>query len=334
MLGGVAVGLTAGIAGGVFCAARPDSVVAHGLHLVAMVGVCAPVYVVGLGTLLLFGSHIGRVADLGIPLTYTPFGDSPSRWLASMIVPWLVVGFPLAGAALRIMRAQTVEILGEDYLRTARAKGLSERDVFRHHAIRPAVAPVLSMAGATANVTLLNMVLVEHAFSVSGVFQHLNTAMDTGDFPFLFGLTIVGAVIVCAGNLAADLALMVVDPACGARLSGRELGERVGERRRDLVQRWLERAVGEQAEADRAVVAEHADREPLRRRVQRDDRVDALESARRQVERLLRARQVRDDEVERAHAAHRAGERARDQRRRPAATRRRAARRPARRPSP
>jgi peptide/nickel transport system permease protein len=111
-----------------------------------------------------------------------------------------------------MMRAQTVEVLGEDYLRTARAKGLSERDVFRHHAIRPAVAPVLSMAGATANVILLNMVLVEHAFSIPGVFQHLDAAMDTGDFPMLFGLTIVGAVIVCAANLAADLALMVVDP--------------------------------------------------------------------------------------------------------------------------
>jgi peptide/nickel transport system permease protein len=212
LLGGVLVGLTAGIAGGLFCAARPDSVVAHGLHVVAMVGVCAPVYVVGLLTLLLFGSGIGHVADLGIPLTYTPFSESPSRWLASMIVPWLVVGFPLAGAALRMMRAQTVEVLGEDYLRTARAKGLSERDVFRHHALRPAVAPVLSMAGATANVILLNMVLVERAFSIPGVFQHLDAAMDTGDFPILFGLTLVGAVIVCAGNLAADLALMVVDP--------------------------------------------------------------------------------------------------------------------------
>jgi len=212
LLGGVVVGLTAGIAGGVFCAARPDNVVAHGLHVVAMVAVCAPVYVVGLMTLLLFGSHIGQVADLGIPLTYTPFSESPSDWLASMIVPWLVVGFPLAGASLRIMRAQTIEVLGEDYLRTARAKGLNERDVLRHHAIRPAVAPVLSMAGATANVTLLNMVLVERAFSIPGVFQHLDAAMDTGDFPLLFGLTLVGAVIVCAGNLAADLALMIVDP--------------------------------------------------------------------------------------------------------------------------
>lgn len=220
LLGGVAVGLAAGIAGGVFCATRPDSPVAHGLHVVAMVGVCAPVYVVGLLTLLLFGSHIGRLADLGIPLTYTSFGTSPGRWLGSMVVPWLVVGFPLAGAALRVMRAQTLEVLGEDYLRTARAKGLSERDVFRRHAIRPAVAPVLSMAGATANVTLLNMVLVERAFSIPGVFQHLNAAMDNGDFPVLFGLTLVGAAIVCAGNLAADLALMAVDPRVRRAVTG------------------------------------------------------------------------------------------------------------------
>jgi peptide/nickel transport system permease protein len=170
------------------------------------------VYVAGLSTLLLFGSHIGRIADLGIPLTYTPFGDSPGRWLESMIVPWLVLGFPLAGAALRVMRAQAVEVSQEDYLRTARAKGLSEPGVFRHHVLRPAVAPVLSMAGATANLTLLNMVLVEKAFSIPGVFQHLGGAMDNGDFAILFALTIEGAVIVCAANLAADLALMAVDP--------------------------------------------------------------------------------------------------------------------------
>jgi peptide/nickel transport system permease protein len=129
-----------------------------------------------------------------------------------MIVPWLVLGFPLAGAALRVMRAQAVEVSQEDYLRTARAKGLSEPGVFRHHVLRPAVAPVLSMAGATANLTLLNMVLVEKAFSIPGVFQHLGGAMDNGDFAILFALTIEGAVIVCAANLAADLALMAVDP--------------------------------------------------------------------------------------------------------------------------
>jgi peptide/nickel transport system permease protein len=212
LIGGVTAGLALGIAGGLYCAARPDSPTAHALHVVAMVGVCAPVYVIGLLTLLLFGHGIGRLADLGIPLTYTAFGNGSGRWLASMAVPWLVVGFPLAGAALRIMRAQAIEVRGEDYLRTARAKGLGEPAVFRHHVLRPSLAPVVAMAGATANATLLNMVLVERAFSVPGVFQHLSGAMDNGDFPILFALTIVGAAIVCAGNLAADLALMWIDP--------------------------------------------------------------------------------------------------------------------------
>jgi peptide/nickel transport system permease protein len=212
LIGGLIVGLVLGIAGGVYAAARPNSVLTHVLHVVAMFGVCAPVYVVGLMTLLLFGSHIGKAADLGIPTTYTSFGADPGRWATSMLAPWLVVAFPIAGAALRVMRSSTVEVRGEDYLRTARAKGLSERDVFRHHALRPAIAPVLSMAAATANVILLNMVLVERAFSIPGVFQNLNGAIDNGDFPILFALTIEGAIIVCACNLLADLALMAVDP--------------------------------------------------------------------------------------------------------------------------
>jgi peptide/nickel transport system permease protein len=212
LIGGVVAGLALGIAGGLYCAARPDGAAAHALHVVAMVGICAPVYVVGLLTLLLFGHGIGRLADLGVPLTYTAFGDGAGRWLASLLVPWLVVGFPLAGAALRLMRAQAIEVRGEDYLRTARAKGVPEPEVFRRHVLRPSVAPIVVMAGATANATLLNIVLVERAFSVPGVFQNLSAAMDNGDFPLLFALTIVGAVIVCAGNAAADLALMWIDP--------------------------------------------------------------------------------------------------------------------------
>jgi len=220
LIGGLIVGLAAGIAGGIYSAARPSSLLTHVLHVVAMFGVCAPVYVVGLMTLLLFGSHIGRAVDLGIPLSYTSFGTNPGRWATSMLVPWLVVGLPIAGAALRVMRSSTVEVRGEDYLRTARAKGLSERDVFRHHALRPAVAPVLSMAAATANIVLLNLVLVERAFSIPGVFQHLNGAMSNGDFPVLFALTIEGAIIVCACNVLADLALMAVDPRVRAARAG------------------------------------------------------------------------------------------------------------------
>ena len=212
LIGGVLAGLALGVAGGLYCAARPNGIAALVLHVVAMIGVCAPVYVVGLLTLLLFGNGIARLADLGIPLTYTAFGDHPGRWLTSMILPWLVVGFPLAGAALRMMRAQSIEVRGEDSLRTARAKGLSERAVFRRHVLRPSIAPVVAMVGATANATLLNMVLVERAFSVPGVFQNLSGAMDNGDFPILFALTIVGAAIVCAGNVAADLALRLIDP--------------------------------------------------------------------------------------------------------------------------
>jgi peptide/nickel transport system permease protein len=212
LLGGVIVGLVLGIAGGLYSAARPSSALTHALHVVAMIGVCAPVYVVGLLMLLLFGHGIARTVDLGIPLTYTGFGESPVKWLHSMVVPWLVVGFPIAGAALRMMRAQAIEVRGEDYLRTARAKGLSERAVFRRHVLRPSLAPVIAMVGATANATLLNMVLVERAFSVPGVFEHLTDASNNGDFPLLFALTIVGAVIVCASNVAADLMLMVIDP--------------------------------------------------------------------------------------------------------------------------
>ena len=86
---------------------------------------CTPVYVVGLLTLLLFGAGLGMVGFLAhIPTAYVPFSDSPPAGSGALLMPWIVLGLPLFGVALRMMRASMTEVLDEDYLRTASAKGL------------------------------------------------------------------------------------------------------------------------------------------------------------------------------------------------------------------
>jgi len=99
---------------------------------------CAPVYVVGLLLLLTFGSGIALV-DIGVTIhtTYVPFGENPIRWLGAIVVPWIVLGLPVAGLCLRMMRGATVEVVHEEYIRAAAAKGLSERAVLRRHAPPP-----------------------------------------------------------------------------------------------------------------------------------------------------------------------------------------------------
>ena len=86
----------------------------------------------------------GRASLAHIPTTYVPFAESPLRWAGALLVPWLVLGLPLAGVSLRMMRASMSEVLDEDYLRTAKAKGLRPRTVVRRHAVPSAVAPVFT----------------------------------------------------------------------------------------------------------------------------------------------------------------------------------------------
>ena len=127
LVGGMAFGLLAGLAAGTYVGARPRTRSPAAIETVAMVFLCAPVYVVGLSLLLLFGVGIA-LAPLGfIPLKYVPFEESPVRWLGSLIVPWIVLGLPLAGMCMRMMNSSMREVLHEEFIRTALSKGISER---------------------------------------------------------------------------------------------------------------------------------------------------------------------------------------------------------------
>ena len=219
LAGGLTVGLVAGIAGGAVCAARPRTFLARALETVAVLFMCAPVYVVGLMLLLLFGAGLGLVVESGIaiPTSYTPFRESPLGWAGSLLAPWLVLGLPLAGVCLRMMRAAMHEVLDEDYLRTARAKGVRPSRVIRRHAVPSAVAPVFSLTGVTMPIVVTNLVLIEQVFSVPGVFTGMKRGIAAGDFDLLFGLTAVAAGLVAVSSLATEVVLAWLDPRVRAR---------------------------------------------------------------------------------------------------------------------
>ena len=214
LAGGLTVGLVGGIAGGAICASRPRSFLARALEVIAAVAMCAPVYVVGLMSLLLFGAGLGMVVESGvaIPTSYTPFRESPLGWAASLAAPWLVLGLPLAGVCLRMMRSAMHEVLDEDYLRTARAKGVRPHRVIRRHAVPSAVAPVFALTGVTMPIVITNLVLIEQVFSVPGVFTGMRRGIAAGDFDLLFGLTAVAAGLVAVSTLATDFVLAWLDP--------------------------------------------------------------------------------------------------------------------------
>jgi peptide/nickel transport system permease protein len=213
LVGGTAFGVLAGTAAGTYCAARRGTALARALEGAAAFFIFAPLYVVGIGLILLFGSDIALV-EIGvhIPRAYVPFGDSPLRWVGALVVPWVLVGLPLAALLLRLTRTSVRGVLDEDYIMTASAKGLDERTVLRRHVVRAAAAPLISATGMTVNLTITNVVLIETVFAIPGVFGRMKNAIAYGDFPMLMGITIVGAALIALGNLLADLALARIDP--------------------------------------------------------------------------------------------------------------------------
>jgi peptide/nickel transport system permease protein len=213
LIGGLVVGLVLGIGGGILCARRPRGWWSRLLQFVAMVGVCAPVYVVGLMALLFFGQDIGVVPfGIGIPLRYVDFGDSVSGWLGALIVPWIVLGLPLAGMCLRVMLGQMVEAGDEDYVRVARAKGLKEGVVLRKHVAPVALAPTAMLASSSMPLLLTNVVLVEQVFSVPGVFRDLTHSIGTANTPLILGMTAVGAFLIAVTTFLFDAFLLWLDP--------------------------------------------------------------------------------------------------------------------------
>src|SRR3954454_11405983 len=213
LAGGLVFGLVGGIAGGTVAAARRGTPSARALEVAAALFLCTPVYVVGLTLLLLFGRGIAIVpVGIEIPTEYTPLAESPAHWLGSLIVPWIVLGLPLAGLWPRTLRGPMLQVLDEDCLRTAASKGVPRRRVLRRHAVPLAAAPTLSAGAAAIPIVVTNLVLVEHVFNVPGIFEDLTGAMATANFPVLLGMTFVVAAFVAIGSLALDVSLAWLDP--------------------------------------------------------------------------------------------------------------------------
>jgi peptide/nickel transport system permease protein len=213
--GAAVFGIGAGVVGGVVCARHPRSTRARLLNVVAMLSICAPVYWVALLSLVLFGSGIGRIADLGFLVDtggYTPLFDDPVAWFGSLLVPWMIAGAPLAAICLRLTESTMRDVDDDDFVRTALAKGLSARRVAYRHTLPTAIAPTVSFAGSYAPLLVGNALLVELVFNIPGVFRYTPGAVSNGDFELLQGMVIVGAVFVVFGNLVADLVLARLDP--------------------------------------------------------------------------------------------------------------------------
>jgi peptide/nickel transport system permease protein len=214
VVGGLVVGAALGVALGAIAAQRRGTLMGRGLDVFAAFGMSAPVYWLGAMAVVLFHPEVGRFARLPIskPNTYEPLTHDPLAWLQSLWLPWLILGLPLAAITMRMMRATLAETLEEDFVRTARGKGLSPARVMRRHAVPAASAPVISLVGVTMGTLVTNAILLEYTFSIPGMFNLMRRAMDQADFPVIEGVAIAGALLVVTANLLADFLHAWLDP--------------------------------------------------------------------------------------------------------------------------
>ncbi len=207
----VALGLTAvgmamviGVGAGVLGAARPGSV-ADGVTLgLALVGISLPTFVAGAALLLLFpvGLGVGRVGGWGR--------------MSDLLLPAFTLSLPFAAYIARLTRSGMIEAMRSDYVRTARAKGVSEGGVLLRHALPNAFLPVLSFLGPAAAGAMTGSFVVEKIFNVPGIGQHFVSAVLNKDLFLIMGVVLVYASVLLVMNLVVDVLYRVVDPRIGA----------------------------------------------------------------------------------------------------------------------
>ena len=144
--------------------------------------------------------------------SYVGLTEEPVKWFESLILPWLVVAAGTAAIYARLIRGSLIETMGEDYIRTARAKGLSERRVVLRHGLRSAINPIVTVLGLDIGVLLGSSVLVETVFNIPGIGRLNYTAITHSDFPIVQGTVLLAALFIIVANILVDIAYAFLDP--------------------------------------------------------------------------------------------------------------------------
>ncbi len=193
---------------GVLAAVKQGSTIDYVLRGISVVFMSVPFF--WLAALVI--SVPARTIEWTPPIGYEHFWDDPRQNLSVLIVPALVLGMNLAGVTMRILRTVMLEVLRLDYVRTARAKGLSERTVVVRHALRNALVPVVTIVGLEFAFLMGGTVIVETVFGLPGMGRLMLDSLTVRDYNVIVGVTVVYAAILVLTNLVVDLSYGVLNP--------------------------------------------------------------------------------------------------------------------------
>ena len=200
--------LLIGIASGIIAALRQNSWADQAAMMFAMIGISVPNFFLGLLMIILFAVHLGWLPSGG----YVAFGDDPVGWLRSLAMPAFSLAVLQAGLLARITRSSMLEVLRQDYIRTARAKGLPQRKVILKHALSNALIPIITVVGIIVSLLMSGAVVTEALFSIPGMGQLLTQAVLSRDYPMVQGGLLLVTTFLVLVNISVDVLYAVLDP--------------------------------------------------------------------------------------------------------------------------
>lgn len=212
-LGAAVIWMLLGVTNGVLSAVYPRSFLDRGLTTFAVFFYSFPSFVLGL-VLLYFLYYRLTLAgfDWLPPGGYAPITDGVGPWLQHMILPWLTLALVLAATYTRLTRGSMLAVLGEDYIRTARSKGISERRVIVRHGLRSALTPVVTQFGIDLGQLVGGVVIVETVFSLPGIGKTSIDALTRQDLPVIVGTVVLASTAVVVANILVDVGYALLDP--------------------------------------------------------------------------------------------------------------------------
>jgi peptide/nickel transport system permease protein len=209
--GAVLLWLSIGIPVGMLSAVKTGSWMDRLAMGIALVFISAPVYFLGLVALYLFDNNIGVWPILPGVAAYEA-ADGILGKAAALIMPWCILAAAFAAVYARFLRGSLIETLQEDYIRTARAKGLSERRVIFRHGVRAAITPIVTLLGLDVGILLGGAILTETVFNIPGIGRYAYNAINVSDLPVIQGTVIFGAFFIVMMSLFVDIVYAFIDP--------------------------------------------------------------------------------------------------------------------------
>jgi peptide/nickel transport system permease protein len=207
-IGAAVIWLVSGVSVGILSALRRGTLFDRAAMSVALAGVSLPVYFTALVALALFSYKFQIFPNVH----YVGFTSNPLTWAKELILPWICLAFLYSATYARLTRANMLETMGEDYIRTARAKGLPEKTVIRKHGFRAALTPIVTIFGLDLGGLLGGAVLTETVFNFPGMGKLAVDAIAAQDLPIILGVTLFAAFFIIIANLIVDVAYAYVDP--------------------------------------------------------------------------------------------------------------------------